>query len=404
MFSLIMVSGLVLPSSVSAVTTSAEYLRILTAEGNDQRAGVSVSGAGDVNGDGYEDAVVGVTHYGEDTQGAVYLIYGKANKHKDFNLGDASNNVARFKGESLSDKLGEEVAGIGDVNGDGYDDIAVGTRYHDSGGNRAGVAYIIYGKATKYTSGSIEQFDKILGNADNQRVGTSMAAAGDINADGFDDFMIGVPRYNDPGTVFVVYGSDEQVDTNLENHTEFIGADDYDRLGYAVAGGGDINGDGYDDMVLGAYRSDLRDRNAGAAYIVYGQAAKFSNQSVSGRPYFGGEESSDQLGESVALAGDVNGDGYDDVVLGAPESDYRGEDAGVVYLVYGKSIKFGGAKNVEDEGVRFYADREEHLLGFSVDGLGDTNNDGYSDIVLGAPGNTSTDPGRAYIVYGKAET
>jgi hypothetical protein len=401
--------------------------------------GICVAGAGDVNGDGYGDVIVGA-HYndaGGSNAGRAYIYYG----------GSAMNAVVDIilTGAAAEDHFGSCVASTGDVNGDGYSDVIVGANYNDAGGTNAGRAYIYYGGSAMDATADV----MLTGQAANDYFGSSVASAGDLNGDGYNDVIVGAP-YNDAagtdaGRAYVFYGGfamDGTADLTLtraaagDNFGNCVaGAGDVngdgysdvivgargtgggagsafvyyggatvtyagglagvvadDRFGYSVSSAGDVNGDGYGDVIVGARSNDAGGADAGRAYIYFGSATWDATADVT----LTGAAAGDNFGQCAASAGDVNGDGYGDVVVGANLNDAGGTDAGRAYL-YMNSLT---GTDIPDEffsggaaGVRF---------GYSVAGAGDVNGDGYADVIVGAPNNPAgaANAGRAYICFG----
>jgi hypothetical protein len=221
------------------------------------------------------------------------------------------------------DAYGTSVASIGDFNGDGFDDWIAGALGNDAGGLDAGRAYIYFGRPSPDTTA-----DMILtGQAAGDEFGAAVAGAGDVNGDGFDDVIVGASRNDlagaNAGSAFVYYGG------SIPNATAdlvLIGAAPGDRCGYSVAGAGDINGDGFDDMIVGAIANDAGGTDAGRAYVYFG--GMFPNATAD--LVLTGAAAFDAFGTSVARAGDFNADGFDDVIVGAPFSGGTGR--AFVYL------------------------------------------------------------------------
>jgi len=283
-----------------------------------------------------------------------------------------------FDGEAVGDWFGYTVSGAGDVDNDGYDDLIIGAPYSDSAGSDAGRAYVYSGQ----TGGLLYTFN---GEAADDKFGWSVSGAGDINEDGYDDLIVGAywngAGGSQAGRAYVFSG--------LDGDTLYIftGEAAYDRFGWSVSGAGDVNNDDYPDLIVGAYTSDAGGSAAGRAYA-------FSGLDGDTLYIFTGEGAIDLFGHSVSGAGDVNNDGYDDLIVGAPENDGGGTKAGRAYV-------FSGIDG--DTLYIFTGEAELDLLGASVSGAGDVNNDGYDDLIVGAPESDSggTNAGRAYVYSGQ---
>jgi Ca2+-binding RTX toxin-like protein len=326
------------------------------------------------------------------------------------------------------ENLGFSVSSAGDVNGDGIDDLLLGTSVGVAGNVHAAKAYVIYGRAG--ADRSIVSLDNlnaangfaIHGRANQNSADMHVSAAGDVNGDGLDDLILGA-QYGNVGTsgggeAYVIYGRagasrgtvslpDLAARDGFILHAATFG----DMAGRSVAGGGDVNGDGLDDIVIGAIAADGGGNASGAAYIVYGQsgasrpALDLANLGTASGFAVQGAAASDLTGISVAVAGDLNGDGIDDMIFGAPGNDEGGTGAGRAYVVYGK---VGAARGPLDlaalsmaDGFIIQGDDAEDLTGISVAAAGDVNGDGHADIIVGASGAGPT--GRAYLIYGQAQ-
>ncbi len=328
--------------------------------------GYSVSGAGDVNNDGYPDLIVGTYTFklGGTDAGEAYVYSGKT-----------GGLLYTFTGEAANDVFGISVSGAGDINNDGYADLIVGAPYNDAGGNLAGRAYVYSGK----TGGLLHTF---TGYAAGDNFGVSVSGADDVNNDGYADLIVGAVG-NGAGRAYVYSGK-----TGGLLYT-FTGEAAGDNFGASVSGAGDVDSNGYADLIVGAPGNDWRSTDAGRAYVYSGKTG--------GLLYtFTGAAAYDYFGHSVSGAGDVNGDGYPDMIVGAYLNDAGGTktDAGRAYVYSGKT---GGLLYT------FTGEAAVDHFGFSVSGAGDVNNDGFADLILGAPGNDwgSTDAGRAYVYSGK---
>ena len=373
----------------------------------------SVAGAGDVNGDGYDDILIGAFRNDDVgyAAGQTYLIFGKASGWEmDTNL---SASDASFRGENVGDWSGYSVAGAGDVNGDGYDDILIGAQCNDAGGDGAGQTYLILGKSSDWAmdtnlSASDASF---LGEGPFNGSGVSVAGAGDVNGDGYDDILIGGFGNTDggieTGQTYLILGkpSGWAMDTYLSaTDASFWGEDQEDHSGESVTGAGDVNGDGYDDILIGAWGNDEGGSNAGQTYLILGRAfgwAMDTDLSVSDAS-FCGEGKLDYSGYSVSGAGDVNGDGYDDILIGAYGNDEGNSNTGQTYIVLGKASGWAIDVNLSASNASFWGENVGDSSGRSVAGVGDVNGDGYDDIIIGAPGDYNISrTGQTYLILGK---
>jgi len=359
-------------------------------------SGRSVAGAGDVNGDGYGDFLIGAEENddGGDAAGQTYLILGKASGWAMDT--DLANADASFWGEDAEDYSGRSVSGAGDVNGDGYDDFLIGAYGDDDGGNTAGQTYLILGKPSGWA------MDTDLSTADASfwgesfldRSGFCVSGAGDVNADGYGDFLIGAYQADagsSAGHTYLILGkaSGWTTDTDLSNaDASFQGEDGSDRSGYSVSGAGDVNGDGYEDILIGAYSDEDGGALAGQTYLILGKSsgwAMYTNLSNADASFWG-EDADDWAGYSVSGARDVNGDGYDDFLVGAWQNDYGGTDAGLNYLILGKASGWAMDTDLSSADASFCGEDSLDYSGHSVSGACDVDGDGYDDFLVGAYG------------------
>ena len=370
--------------------------------GSANYAGIAVGHAGDVDNDGYDDILVGATHNdaGDTDAGAAYLLLGPVTG--DVDLADADYI---FTGDAVDDYAGVSVASAGDWDGDGYGDIIIGAYEEDTGDTNAGMAYLIEGNGIASGGLSSVSWARFSGERSDDQAGRSVAAAGDVDGDGQADLLIAAPPEdtggNASGSVYLVLGPSTGglVDLRYAD-AQLYGEGDNHFAGREIHGPGDLDGDGYDDIMVGADGEDSLSSGNGATYIWNGPIPSGTRELSNADTKIVGETGLDYIGRSVAGAGDVNGDGELDLVMGGTGDDYGDTDAGAAFVALGPISS--GTISKPDLYARIHAATTDDKGGFSVDGGFDFNGDGLDDILVGAPGEDAggTDAGAAYITFG----
>ena len=398
--------------AVGTLSLSSSAITQLTGETASDQAGYAVSSAGDVNADGYADILIGAPFHNGGA-GAAYLVYGKAGGISALNL--SASTTVKFSGSASGDGAGGDVAALGDVNKDGFADFAIAAPSNDDGGANAGAVYILYGQSTALADMTLNSTNtvELTGQSASDTAGHAVAGAGDVNGDGYDDLLIGA-NGNDvtagnAGAVYLVYGQASALSDGALNNstmTRYVGEAGSDNLGIAVGGAGDVNGDGFDDILMGAHGNDGGASNAGAAYLVYGRSAALASATVNASQVIklSGEASNDLTGIDVSGAGDVNADGYSDFVVGSYSNDSNVSNGGAAYLVYGQATALTSQTLSAATTTKLSGEAADDAAGFSVASAGDVNNDGYSDVLVGAylQEAAAADAGAAYLVYGQS--
>jgi FG-GAP repeat len=418
------------PSAARAVTNPVLSVSVLLSanlgfriQGKDVQdgAGVSVYGVGDVNGDGLDDVLVGAPFASAGNgDGQAYVVFGKPNSNTlDVNLGGVVSGTGGFaiNAATAGGLSGAAVSGIGDINGDGLADLIVGAPGDHA---NAGTSYVVFGQS----STSAVNLSSISNGAGGFRItnasgamnsGSALSSAGDFNRDGFTDFIVATPgpvlngATPTSGDVFLVYGTSSFQDIDLSaieagNGGFKLTGTGTQQLGFSVSSAGDLNGDGYSDIVMGAPNDNA---GAGKVFVKYGgPAANNGGFEITGL-------TQSRLGSSVSGGGDVNGDGYADLIIGAPQRNPQTQvfsGPGKAYVVFGGATHSNinvSAIEAQTGGFAIYGANANSQAGISVSFVGDINGDGLSEMIVGedlATVNGRAQAGNTYVVFGKTST
>lgn len=360
--------------------------------------GDALAALGDVNGDGFDDIAIGARGYdgGEIDEGRVFVYYGSASGIATVPSWTAEINQAEAR-------FGNALASL-DANGDGYNDLLVGAEYYyadDFSANNAikeGATFLFYGSAMGLADAGADGLADATdagwkgetGGAGSQSAfyGEIVAAIGDVNCDGYDDFAVGAPDYGTEGMVFVYHGASDGPRADGEPDWRSFGPPVPSLSSYffgsAISGAGNINADLHagrdcDDLIIGAenHQSSSLAGRVGRVYVYYG--------SSTGLPathdwFLEGDQANSLLGAAAGRLGDLDQDGYDEVMFSAPKYDGLNSDEGWVY------IYFGSPSGVSTRYITFFPELNNTLLGGSLAQVGDVNGDGTTDFLIGATG------------------
>ncbi|MFH1466633.1 MAG: integrin alpha [Pseudomonadota bacterium] len=388
-----------LPASLDDIDADARWM----GEAANDHAGGTIAGNADVNGDGYPDLLVGA--YGSDDGaeggGESYLLLGGPTRWSgDIGLDSATASwVGTTGGEYTSSALGL----IPDMDGDSYDEIAIGSYCSDQAGFDAGELYLIYGEASAGwgTDRSLRDADvSWLGEDAWDRLGHAVAGLGDVNGDGLGDLLVGASWRSSAsykgGEAYLVLGpvSGVFLFTEADKCWNQSGGYQYD-FGYDVAGGADFDGDALADFMISAWVY-------GAVRILHGRAdpADYGSSYVFDATIMR-DGSYESLGNAIDVAGDVDGDGLDDVLIGDKYHDGDFYFGGAAYLLLSP---IEGTVNVRDHQLEVMPSGEREGVGSGVAGVGDMDGDGYADFAVGAPawGAACESSGVVAIFHGSA--
>jgi MYXO-CTERM domain-containing protein len=330
---------LYLGSSAGVDASTEHEITASDADSTDQ-FGELVSGAGDVNGDGYADIIVGADQDDDagTSSGAAYLYFGSST-----GVDSASEVKVTASDADASDSFGRPAAL--DIDGDGYSDLLIGAPYNDDDGTNSGSAYIFsggsggLGSETKYTASDAVAQDCF---------GMAVANAGDVDGDGYGDALVAAPYNDDvatdAGAVYVYLGSATGLDAASEIKLYASDGSISDSLGKDVEGVGDLDGDGHDDIALGAYGDDDQGVNAGSVYVFFGSSGGID--SASETKVMASDGASYNYFGWVMAGQDLDGDGYSELLVGAYGDDTAGAAAGAVYVYSGGSGGLGSESKI----------------------------------------------------------
>ena len=415
---------------------------VINGIGAGDESGFSVSSAGNINGDAYDDLIIGA--YGANgNTGESYVIYGTDSYASTIALsslssGDGSAGFV-ITGIATDDDSGLSVSAAGDVNGDSIDDLVIGAPqgHGNNIGAKPGEGYVVFGKnasedgnfSAVFNLSSLESGDGSAGFVAKgidakDRTGFAVSSAGDINNDGTDDFIIGAwdaSTMMNEGESYVVFGQNTAGDGNFPASLDLnslngtngftLYGDTMDLSGHAVSSAGDIDGDGIADLMIGTVLTNR-------TYVVFGRDgttgetfdATFDLSGINSQSGFvlNGISSGDMAGSALSLVGDVNGDGIGDIIIGAPGHD---SNTGESYVIFGKNVSEDGDFSTSFElsslesgdgsaGFVIRGIDANDRSGASVASAGDINGDGVNDILIGAPDHDG-DTGESYVIFGK---
>ncbi len=363
--------------------------------------GSSVATAGDYNGDGYADVIAGAPAldplYGPSDAGCALIFAGSQ-------IGLSPDPWKRIAGEQTGSGFGRVVATAGDMNGDGLSDVIIGAPTY---GGSDGKATVYRGWwQTPLTNGPPSWTAE--GNQAECYFGVTLAAAGDINGDGYGDVIVGAPLYDsgqtDEGSVFVYLGSDDGIEGAY--HWRGQGDQEGAQFGAAVAAAGDVNGDGFDDVIIGVPYYDSGQTDEGIALVYHGSA---NGMPLGGGPSIANwwtqaNQVDAHLGYLAAKAGDVNGDGFGDVIVGAPHHDGAVANQGLVLVWHGGPTGLTPGSNPANADWTATSNTASAQFGYSGGTAGDVNGDGFSDVLIGAynMSNGQATEGMALAWYGSS--
>ena len=385
--------------------------------------GDDVGNIGDLDNDGITDLIIGA-HQDDDGQtngnrGAAYILFMNTDGtvKSEQKISDTEGNFTATLDNA--DYFGSGVAGIGDLDGDGIEDIAIGAKGDDDGGSGYGAIYICF----MNTDGTVDSYQKISKTDGgftgytpylNENFGESITLLGDLDNDEVDDLVVSAPNangVNDKGSIYILFmNTDGTVKDNQKiahgegGLSEYLG--NYDRFGYSIAGLGDLDGDGIEDVAAGIPRDDDGGNDHGAIIILFlnEDGTVNSEQKISDTEgnFTGTLDSGDNFGRGLANIGDLNNDGVIDLAVGADYDDDGTTNNGAVWILFmNDDGTVDSHQKISDTEGSFTASLDNGArLGMSIEGIGDIDEDGKEDIIVGASHSDDggSDAGSIYIL------
>lgn len=381
----------------------------------DDRFGSAVS-AGDVNGDGVIDLLIGsplADHAGTD-DGEARLIFGPwTGDLLASEMSFVATGSAAFDGAGTAVALGGNLGG--DLDGDGLDEIVITAPGHDSFDTSAGAAFIILGDAALTGTLDLDDADiKIMDGGHTYHLGSAAALVGDTNHDGLDELLLAAEDWgangHESGAVFLFYGDSGTFTAGnaldcTSAAASYFGSTSSEHVGHSIAGLGDVDGSGFNDLAIGGDQVHAITQDEGAAYVILDPRMGAYDLASSADISFLGTQNGELVGSAVAPAGDIDGDGTIDLLVGARdhETTATGDGTGLSYLFYGPIGDLGGDVPVTEADANFLGESWRDYAGSTLGPAGDFDGDGWDDFWVGAPGQDGggSDAGALYVVFGK---
>ncbi len=389
----------VLSGPLSGTASLADQLQ-LTGPEDGGHLGHAVAGPGDLDGDGLGDLLVAAPDADGGGGSGSGAVWLLSGP---LSAGGDVDSLAwgLLVGEDADDRAGSAVAGAGDINGDGWLDLVVGASNADPASTRSGSVYLVHGPV----SGTLDLWladGKVAGESAGDEAGAALAGVGDVDGDGLDDVLVGAPQQRGggdwPGAGYLLLGPGTALSDLGDAHAKLVGTAPADRAGAAVGRAGDVDGDGYFDLLVGAPERDLGGSGSGAAYLVLGPVSGERDLSASDL-VVSGASPEDRAGVAVLGDVDLDGDGRVDLLVGADSDDAAFSNGGAVYILLAPAT---GSLDLDDSDLRLDASADDQALGHALATAPDADGPGADTVIIGAPhdGAAGEDAGGAWLLTG----